>query len=144
MGISSKNTISISTPHSSVEWKRNTKEFREFAALLVQFYRDLGDLADLKPIRPTRLMVSDLLDVCEAADGIQDLARRLNPDFKAGRQKDAAEFADFLFTALDACVWIASDPNPPVGQTFFRTLQQVQCECGLYKYIHMYEKAGEW
>ena len=49
--------------HHSVELQHNVKQFTEFAALLVQFYRDLGDLADPKPIHPTRLMVSDLLDV---------------------------------------------------------------------------------
>ena len=35
-------------------WEGNAKEFKEFAALLVQFYRDLVDLADPKPMRPTK------------------------------------------------------------------------------------------
>lgn len=75
-------------------------------------------------------MVSDILNVCEAADGIQDLARRLKPDFKADQQQDAAQFADFLFATLNVCVRIASGRNLPAGQIFYRALQRVQCECG--------------
>lgn len=120
---------------SSLESQHNIEQFKNFAALLVQFYQELRDLANPRPIRPTRLMVRDLLHVCEAADGIQDLARRLHPGFKADQQQDAAEFADFLSAVLDVCVRLVSEPNIPVGQILYPALRQVQCECGYYIYI---------
>lgn len=76
--------------------------------------------------------------MCETADGIQDLARRLHPGFKADQQQDAAEFADFLSAVLDVCVRLASGPNLPVGQISYPTLRQVQCECEYFIYIYIY------
>ena len=63
------------------------------------------------------------------AEGIQSLARRLHPGFKAEQQQDAAEFTDFLFSVLDVCVRVASGPDLPVGQLCYAALQQVECSC---------------
>ena len=96
----------------------------------MQFYQELQDLADATPLRPIKLMVSDLLDVCDAADNVQSLATRLHPGFKVDEQQDAAEFMDFLFAVLDVCRQMTSAPNMPLSYISYNILQQVQCSCG--------------
>ena len=64
-------------------------------------------------------------------NNIQDLVRRLDSDFNADQQQEAAEYAVFSFTALKFGEWIASGHRFLVGQISYRTFQQLQGECEL-------------